>query len=155
MAVVLRGPEQPYVTRRDYFDHLLRYASSHQKDGVAYIGEYLDEITGDWLITGEKEKRSRYYNHSTFCDLVITGLVGVTPQADNTVVVDPLLPADGWDWFCLDGAPYRGGELTVVWDRDGTRYGQNAGLSVFIDGKMVAHSSQLVRLTVELPQPIE
>ncbi len=151
MAVVLRGPEQNYVTRRDYFDHLLRYASSHQKDGVAYLGEYLDEVTGDWLITGEKEKRSRYYNHSTFCDLVITGLVGIVPQADDTVLVDPLLPADAWDWFCLDGARYHGHSLSVVWDRDGSRYHRGGGLSVLIDGRVVATSPDLGRLVVELP----
>jgi hypothetical protein len=150
MGVVLRGPKQPHVSRRDYFDHLLRYAASHQKDGAAYIGEYHDEVTGEWLIIGEKERRSRYYNHSTFCDLVITGLVGVTPQPDDTVVVDPLLPADAWDWFCLDGAPYHGHKLTVVWDRDGTHYDRNAGLSVFIDGKIAAHSAELSRLVANL-----
>ncbi|QDV74423.1 MGH1-like glycoside hydrolase domain-containing protein [Botrimarina mediterranea] len=150
MAVVLRGPEQTNVTRRDYFEHLIRYAASHQRDGVAYIGEYHDEVTGDWLITGEKEKRSRYYNHSTFCDLVITGLAGVIPQDDSRVVVDPMLPADAWDWFCLDGVPYRGRQLCILWDRDGTRYDRIAGLSVWIDGKMEAHSPQLGRLAVNL-----
>lgn len=151
MAVVLRGPEQPHVSRRDYLDHLMRYAAAHQKDGAAYIGEYHDEVTGAWLITGEKEKRSRYYNHSTFCDLVISGLVGVLPQADDTVVVDPLLPDDTWDWFCLDGAPYHGHSLSVVWDRDGTRYGRGAGLSVLIDGEVVANSPRLRRLSAPIP----
>jgi hypothetical protein len=152
MAVVLRGAEPIQVTRRDYFHHLLRYASSHQKDGAAYIGEYLDEVTGDWLITGEKEKRSRYYNHSTFCDLVITGLVGVVPQEYDTVIVDPLLPTDAWDWFCLDGAPYHGHLLTVIWDRDGSRYHRGAGLSVLIDGRLVASSPELTRLVATLPR---
>ena len=66
LANLLRSQEQEFVTKRDYFEQLLTYARSHQKDGVAYIGEYLDETTGEWLITGEKEKRSRFYNHSTF-----------------------------------------------------------------------------------------
>ena len=33
LANVLRGPQQPYVTRRDYFDALQTYARAHQKDG--------------------------------------------------------------------------------------------------------------------------
>ncbi|WP_425399413.1 MGH1-like glycoside hydrolase domain-containing protein [Aeoliella sp.] len=151
MANVLRGPEQPYVTRRDYFEHLLRYAESHHKDGAAYIGEYHDEVTGDWLITGPKERRSRYYNHSTFCDLVITGLVGVTPMDGDQIRVSPLLPEDSWDWFCLDGLPYRGRELTVVWDRAGTMYGLKPGLTLLCDGEVLAHADTLTELNAQLP----
>ena len=54
LANVLRGPPQAFVTRRDYFDQLLTYARSHQQDGKPYIGEYLDETTGEWLITGPR-----------------------------------------------------------------------------------------------------
>ena len=54
LANVLRGPAQPYVTHRDYFDQLLTYARAHQQNGQPYIGEYHDEITGEWLITGPK-----------------------------------------------------------------------------------------------------
>lgn len=38
LASVIRGPEQPYVTRRDYFEQVLAYARAHQLDGKAYIG---------------------------------------------------------------------------------------------------------------------
>ena len=147
LANVLRGPAQPYVTRRDYFDELLTYARSHQMDGKPYIGEYLDETTGEWLITGPKAERSRFYNHSTFYDLVISGLVGIVPRADDTVEVDPLLPADAWDWFCLDDVPYHGQSLTVVWDRTGEHYGRGVGLAIFVDGREIARSPTLGRLT--------
>ena len=39
---------------------------------MCIIDRYLDEVTGYWL-KGDQE-RSRYYNHSTFNDLMITGL---------------------------------------------------------------------------------
>lgn len=149
---VLRGPEQPYVSRRDFFKQMLTYARSHQRNGRPYIGEYLDETTGAWLITGPKAQRSRYYNHSTFCDLVIRGLVGIVPRADDTVEVDPLMPADTWDWFCLDGVPYHGHSLTVIWDRDGSRYGRGAGFAIWADGREIARSTTLSRLTAKLPQ---
>jgi hypothetical protein len=152
LANVLRGPEQSVVTKYDYLRHLQNYAKSHQKDGKPYLGEYLDETTGQWLIQGPKEARSRYYNHSTFNDLVIGGLVGLVPQADDTIVVDPLLPEDAWDWFCLEGVPYRGYQLTIVWDRTGDHYGQGPGLSVYCDGREIARNKSLDRLTTRLPR---
>jgi hypothetical protein len=151
LAHVLRGPPQSYVSRRDYFEALRTYAASHQKDGKPYIGEYHDEITGDWLITGEKEKRSRQYNHSTFCDLVIGGLIGIVPRADDVIEVDPLLPPDAWGWFCLERVPYHGHDLTILWDRRGDRYRRGAGFKVWADGKLIARSDKLMSIRVKLP----
>lgn len=151
LANLLRGPEQPYVSKRDYFEQLLTYARSQHRNGKPYIGEYLDELTGNWLITGPKAERSRYYNHSTFNDLVIGGLVGIVPRADNMVDVDPLLPPDAWDWFCLDGVPYHGHSLTIVWDRTGAHYGRGAGLAIWADGREIARSAELGRLKALLP----
>ena len=151
LAGVLRGPPQPFVTRRDYFHALRTYAYAHQMNGQPYIGEYHDEITGDWLITGPKAARSRDYNHSTFCDLLISGLVGLVPRADQTVEVDPLVPDDTWDWFCIDGVSYHGHSLTVVWDRTGEHYGRGAGLAVWADGQQIAQSAELRRVSGRLP----
>ena len=110
------------VTRHDYFDAFLTYVGSQYSGGKPYIGEYLDEVTGDWI--NGKGGRSRYYNHSTFVDLLITGVVGLRPRADNVVEVDPLLPQRSWEWFCLDGVRYHGHSLTILRDQDGSRYGR-------------------------------
>jgi len=150
LANLLRGSSQPFVTRHDYFEQLLRYADSHQQNGQAYLGEYLDETTGQWLITGPKSERSRYYNHSTFADLVIAGLVGLVPRKDDVIEVDPLLPQDAWDWFCLDGVRYHGRDVAILWDRTGARYGRGAGLSLWVDGREAARRPDLGRLTAEL-----
>ena len=132
-----------------YFKYLLTYARSHRYRGKPYIGEYLDEQTGVWL--KPDSNRSRYYNHSTFCDLVISGLVGLVPREDDTVVVDPLVPSTAWDWFCLDNVSYHGRTLTVVWDRTGEKYRKGAGLRVFADGRRIAHAEGLTRVTGQLP----
>ncbi|UCG46569.1 MAG: hypothetical protein JSU94_13805 [Phycisphaerales bacterium] len=149
LANLLRNYEQNYVGRRDYFDALMTYARSHRYRGKPYIGEYLDEKTGAWL--KPDADRSRYYNHSTFCDLVIAGLVGLVPREDNTVIVDPLIPADAWDWFCLDSVPYHGRTLTILWDRDGRKYEKGKGLRVLADGAEIATSDGLTRVTGKLP----
>ena len=96
---------------------------------------------------GDRE-RSRYYNHSTFNDLVITGICGLRPQPDGSIVVSPLLPQDQWDYFCLDGIGYRGHVLTIVWDRDGQRYHQGSGLTLLVDGHVAARRNDLGKLTV-------
>ena len=150
LANVLRGPAQEFVTKGDYFDALQTYARSHQKDGQPYIGEYHDENTGDWLITGPKVKRSRHYNHSTFCDLVITGLVGLVPRDDSELVVHPLLADNSWDWFCLDDVWYHGQRLTIIWDRTGDHYGKGAGLSLWSNGKLLARGKDLSPLRTTL-----
>jgi hypothetical protein len=149
LANVLRHYEQPHVTKQHYLDAIRTYAKSHSKDGRPYIGEYHDEVTGEWL-KGDNP-RSRYYNHSTYADLIISGLVGLCPRADKTIEIHPLLPADAWDWFALDNVPYHGRALTIAWDRTGQKFGRGAGLSIDVDGQRVASVPDLRPLTTELP----
>ncbi|MFV0366394.1 MAG: MGH1-like glycoside hydrolase domain-containing protein [Mangrovibacterium sp.] len=139
---------QPYVNDSTYFAQMELYVESQYHRGRPYVGEYLDEVTGYWL-KGDQE-RSRYYNHSTFNDLMISGLVGLRPQAGNTVVVNPLIPAGKWDWFCLDQVKYHDKMLTIVWDKTGEKYGNGVGLYVLADGKEIGRTSELTKLTCEL-----
>ncbi len=144
MANLLNRYQQQYVTNADYFDQLETYVESQYYRGRPYIGEYLDEKTGYWL-KGDEE-RSRYYNHSTFNDLVITGLAGIRPRMDNSLEVNPLLPEGKWDWFCLDNILYHGKILTIVWDKTGLKYKKGKGLMVFVNGKKVASAPVLQKL---------
>ena len=137
-----------HAPRTDYFSAFLTYTRSQHANGKPYIGEYLDETTGDWI---NRNNRSAHYNHSTYADLLITGIIGLIPRADDTVEISPLLPANTWDWFCLDGVKYHGHMLTVIWDKDGTRYGRGAGLRVLADGKQIAHAATLERVISKLP----
>lgn len=134
--------------REVFFRQLNLYAQSQHMRGKPYIGEYLDETTGYWLM-GDRE-RSRYYNHSTFADIVITGLVGLRPQADGSIVVNPSVPADNWDYFCLDGIRYHDKMLTIVWDRDGQHYRQGQGLTLMVNGKTVANRKDIGKLVFKV-----
>lgn len=148
-ANVLRDYPQDSASKRDYLDAFLTYVRSHRFDGQPYIGEYLDEKTGAWL--KGRDPRSECYNHSTFADLVIAGLAGLVPREDDVVEVHPLLPSDAWAWFRLEGVRYHGRELSIVWDRDGSRYGRGAGLRVLADGRVIAESSTLEAVKGRLP----
>lgn len=139
------------VSRDDFVRLLGQYARQHvlkRSDGrvVPWIDENLDPLTGEWIArrrlldwdrTGVRKMRYRErgkdYNHSTFCDLVIAGLCGLVPQKDGSVKIRPMAPAS-WDWWCVDGIRYHGSELSVLFDRAGTRYGRGKGLVVLRDG---------------------
>lgn len=145
MANYLNTSPYPYP-RLDsvFFRQMQLYTESQHHRGRPYIGEYLDETNGAWLM-GDRE-RSRYYNHSTYNDLIITGICGLRPQADGSIVVNPLVPKDKWAYFCLDGISYRGHTLTIIWDADGQRYHQGRGLTLFVDGRPVANSVNIEKL---------
>ena len=148
LANVLRDYKSSVATKANYFNAFITYVHSQHEDGKPYIGEYLDEITGQWI--NGKAGRSRYYNHSTFADLIITGVVGLVPRADNIVEIFPLLPDNVWNYFCLDGVNYHGHTLTIIWDKDGTKYNRGVGLIVLADGKEIAHGQKLAKLTGKL-----
>lgn len=148
MANLLNNYKQDYVADSNYFSLLNTYVESQYYRGRPYVGEYLDEKTGYWL-KGDEE-RSRYYNHSTFNDLIITGLVGLRPRVDDIIEVNPLLPANKWDWFCLDNVLYHGKIITIIWDKTGLKYKKGKGLSVFVNGKKIAASVELTKVTGKL-----
>ena len=85
---------------------------------------------------GSKVERGKDYNHSTFCDLVISGLVGFVPKGKAGFVVEPLIPPD-WDWFVLEDLRYRGHDIAIRWQRGAS------GLTVWVDGRVAAQSEGL------------
>jgi len=169
MANLLNAYSQNEVSRSDYFKLLRNYALSHRiklEDGrtVPWIDENLNPYTGDWLSrtrlrtwdngswSAEKGgvERGKDYNHSTFCDLVISGLIGLRPQADNTLVINPLVPDGKWAYFCLDNILYHDRIITVVYDRTGKKYNRGKGFFVFVDGKPAATAGSVKKLTIKL-----
>ncbi len=114
---------------------------------VPWIDENMNPDTADWiartLLLQRKQKpreRGKDYNHSTFCDLVISGLVGFMPEGADGFSVDPLCPAT-WDYFILDSLRYRGHDVSIRWHR-------GRGLTVKVDGREAAHSPTLSKVHV-------
>ncbi len=144
-------PPQKVITAPDYVAMLHDYAATQFRNGVPYVAEAHDADNNDWIY--DSYDHSEDYNHSTYIDNVISGLIGLRGQAGNTLAIHPLAPA-AWDYFALENAPYHGHNVTVLWDRTGGHYGQGAGLRVFIDGGLVAARRDLRPLTVEVGAPI-
>jgi len=153
MANVLNNYDQRVIDRNDYMTIFRNYARSQYKNGKPWIAEDLNGITGEWIVD---KPRSVDYNHSGFCDLVITGVVGVRPRPDDLVEVNPLVPDGAWDYFCLDGALYHDHMITVFYDSTGKRYNRGAGLHLLADGQEIAASDQLKRrIVAKLPSDVQ
>lgn len=136
------------INNQVFFNEFQKYANAHVFNGRTYIGEYQDEKTGYWL-KGDIA-RSRFYNHSGFIDLVINDLVGLKPQLNNDLIIQPLIAQKKWDWFCLDGINYHGKMLTIIWDKTGKKYNKGKGFLVFSDGNIIHQSKQLKNIQTKL-----
>jgi hypothetical protein len=141
LANLLDDYPQSVMTKADYLRLLRQYTHQHfLSAGHPDIQEDYNPDTGKPIVGLE---RSHHYNHSTYIDLILSGLIGVRPRADNTLEIDPLLPnmyGQGDHpirYFALQHLAYHGHDVSIVYDADGGRYGIGAGLSVFADSHRV------------------
>ena len=134
--------------RNDFSDAycklLIQYAKSHYRitengTKIDWIDEVRHPLRDEWSSRellkewGWREEKGGYergkdYNHSTFCDLIIGGLVGVDTSCE-TLKVNPIIPSS-WNWFKLDNLTYRGKTYTVIFDRDGTKFNEGKGVII-------------------------
>jgi hypothetical protein len=144
------GSKTGVINKDDYTNLLRQYAKLHRnpKTGILDLEEDYYPDTGLPIVG---LKRSHHYFHSGFNDLVLSGLVGIRPSADDVLEVAPLASAAQMSYFRAERIIYHGREIAVQWDKDGSHYGANSkGLQVEVDGKVVATSPSLARLSVKL-----
>lgn len=161
LAHLLQTRESTEINRRAFFETLSCYTRSHylREHGriIPWIDENLDPFTGTWLArdimaswaeSGQKQtslihERGKDYSHSTYADLIIHGLCGINTEFRNKIRIQPLLPPECWDYFLLDGVKILGHNLSLQFDRDGSRYRRGAGLTLYIDGMEADHRHSL------------
>lgn len=148
LANLLENYNQTSISRSDYLNELRRYTKLHYQNGTLDLEEdYEPDKPGP--IVGLA--RSHHYFHSGYNDIIISGLVGIRPQADDSIVIESMLPADSdITHFRLQDVSYHGHSIAVQWDADGSHYGQKAGLTLEVDGEEAASSSKLERLTATI-----
>ena len=148
---------------------LLTYSNSHRRilaDGrqVCWIDENLNPYTGDWISRTRLKnwgkdgwspakggvERGKDYNHSSFCDHVISDLIGICPSMEDRLIIHPLIPQNYWDWFCLDNVRYHGRTITIVWDKDGTKYDLGKGFRIYVDFKLKFASEIITDTVIDL-----
>ncbi|KAI4681278.1 uncharacterized protein J4E88_005786 [Alternaria novae-zelandiae] len=145
-----KGKETGIINSDDYTNLLRQYAQLHRNPSTNILDLEEDYYPDTGLpIVGLK--RSHHYFHSGFNDLVLSGLVGIRPRSDDVLEVAPLASAAQLTYFRAERIMYHGREIAVQWDKDGSHYGGNStGLTVEVDGEVVASSPSLSRVTVEL-----
>eukprot|EP01043_Picozoa_sp_COSAG02_P030829 COSAG02_NODE_1986_length_10180_cov_38.805575_10_plen_511_part_00 len=159
------------MTKEHYMQVLQQYAIAHTRSQPAnsslpYIGESIEPDLGFWqaraIMYGQesgprgyqppKQDRDRSvdYNHSTFADLIIEGLIGLRAALGSLFTINPL--ATGLKYFAMDNIAYHNRSLTVAWDEDGVRNytGCKKGLCVWADGKLIGTSPVLKKLQLSL-----
>ncbi len=121
----LQTTENSAVTPEDFMSLFLTYAYSHRDtDGTPWLDENMDPETGIWLareLLGKLEgyelkDRGRHYNHSTFIDLVMTGICGIRPTDGNYLTIHPL--GTYLDSFSATDIRYHGHSLDVEWNKE-------------------------------------
>ena len=152
------------ISKGDYYNLLLQYARQHKIENdkgeiINWIDENLNPYNGDWISrTRLKDwegngwsddkggvERGKDYNHSGFTDLILSDLLGIKPQLNKTIEINPLIP-DNWDWFAVDNISYQGEKLSLVWDRTGKKYNRGKGLMLFKENVLVAKSNKIEKL---------
>ena len=81
------------------------------------------------------------YNHSTWIDLIIQHIAGLTPHDGDELIIDPV--DMGWETFSLRHIHYRDHDIDIEYHRD-------QGLLVYINCKLKAKTSALKKLIVSL-----
>lgn len=147
-ANLLNHYEQEYVDKDDYYKLLKVYTVTHRKEGRPYIAEACHPDTGSWS-GHDAFNHSEHYLHSSYNDLIITGLIGLQPKAEDVIVINPLVP-ESWDYFALTDVPYHGHRVSIVWDRTGAKYRQGRGLMLFADGRKIASRDAIGKLSAPL-----
>jgi len=156
------------LSKVDYFQLLKQYSSSHKitwenGESQMWIDENMNPFTGDWISRtrlkslnngnwSDKKggiERGKDYNHSGFCDLIINDLIGLKPQLNNTIVIQPMIPND-WDWFCLDKVNYHGKLLTILWDKSGKKYNKGKGYFVIYNGQTLFSSINITDVNIKI-----
>jgi len=140
-------PAQKVVTANDYAAQLHTYAATQYKDGKPYVAEAHSADTDQWIYDGNNH--SEDYNHSTYVDPVISGLMGIRPSTGDELTINPLTPAN-WTHFALENVPYHGHNITIEYDRDGTYYHVGTGYKIFVDGVRVAAQKAVGSRTIRL-----
>ncbi len=130
----LHTAEQPAITPDEFMSLLLTYAYSHRdEDGTPWIDENMHPETGIWLARSRLRRdenyklkdRGRHYNHSTFIDLVMTGICGIRPSEGDTLRIHPL--GTSLDTFSVSDVHYHGHTVDIDWNK-------TSGLRVTVDG---------------------
>ncbi|KAF7192803.1 Beta-L-arabinobiosidase [Pseudocercospora fuligena] len=139
------------LTADQYIELLHNYALTQYKNGKPYVAESHYPEQDGW--SQDSPNHSEHYMHSTYINNVITGIIGIMPRADSTLELSPIIP-DSWSYFALENVAYHGMLLTILYDKDGSKYNNGLGLTVFANDEKI-HNGPDLKVNIPLPDTNE
>jgi cellobiose phosphorylase len=122
---------------------LSRYILFHHEDNsddILAVKEDHHPDENHWIAS------SPYYNHSTFIDNVISGLLGIQPTI-NGIKITPLIP-DEWEYFCIENLNIKSHDYLVFYDKYGTVYNKGVGFNIFRDGERILSKEKVCAVEI-------
>ena len=150
---LLSKKDSAYIKAADYMRLLSQYAKSHKlyKDGkvINWIDENIEPFTGQWIsrdlilldhVYADKfpKERGADYNHSTFCDLVLSGACGIKIE-EGKITIKPLCIGT-WDSFRVDNIEVGKDVFAVSYDGNKLTLSKN--------GKTVCEGNEKLEYTI-------
>jgi hypothetical protein len=151
MSNLLNNYDQNIISTSDYLKVLRLYTQQHYlPNGKLNLQEDYNPDTGKPIVGLH---RSSHYNHSSYNDLIITGLCGIRPSKGNILIINPLIDST-IKYFCLDDVLYHGHTLSIVYDSNGKKYKLGKGLTIYVDGKKAPLKKISGKYEVNIGSPI-
>jgi hypothetical protein len=151
MANFINNYDQDILTSTDYLKSLRLFTRQHYlPDGKINLVENYDPNLGGPIVYFYW---SNHYLHSSYNNLVITGLCGIRPSESDTLTINPLID-NSIDYFYLGDVSYHGHQVTIVYDKDGKKYKMGKGISVLVDGKKAKLEKKEGKIQVYIGEPI-
>ena len=163
-SCVWNGPSWPY-TNGIILDGIGKQSQLHDHKYDKQFAEFLREyslqhyqekdITKPYLVeqyhaeTGEPLSDEPDYNHSYYLELIMGYVAGLHVN-EHQFTVDPC--DVGLSWFKLEHVKVRGKEISIGYSKGKARpaKGLEKGLVIKVDGKIVHHSEEIEKVTIEL-----
>lgn len=95
--------------------------------------------------TGKPFMEELDYNHSSWIDLVMQHVAGITPQESDELVIDPV--DMGWQSFSLKNIRYRNHDIDIEFSRE-------KGMTIRVDGIVKAKAAGLQKIAVISPAAV-
>jgi hypothetical protein len=152
MANFLTDYKQNVITTTDYLKLLRQFTRQHYlTDGKINLVENYDPNIGGPIVY---YYWSNHYLHSSFNNLLISGLCGIRPSASDTLIINPLVDSS-ITYFYLDDVRYHGHKLSVLYDKNGTKYNSGKGITVFIDEKKIVPGKKDDKFYIVIDKPVK
>lgn len=145
-----REKPNTYCSNSDFIDLIRTYTRTQYKNGRPFCAESHHPYKDEWTVDRQE---GRHYFHSSYCDLIISGIMGLVPREDENLEIHPLIPGE-WEYCALENIRYHRHNISLYWDKQGKRYGLGRGMTVIVDGQKLGTEEEAGALLLKMPESL-